>query len=92
MSDLIYLRWRRHQEFWLASFDVQKGFDSLPWWALFGVRDLVVRCFEAFYRNLQRCFRYGHVHGEPWQATNRLAQGCPVSPDLLNLPFEPFHR
>ena len=97
LNDLILLRRRQHQELWLASFDIQKCFDSLPWWALFGVlrhagvREPVVRCFEAFYQGLRRRFRYGHVQGEVWHATNGLAQGCPASPDLLNMLFEPFH-
>jgi hypothetical protein len=65
LNDLILLRRRRREQLWLASFDIQKCFDSLPWWALFGVlrqagaREAVVRCFEAFYRDLQRRFRYG---------------------------------
>ena len=83
---------------WLASFDVEKCFDSLPWWAVFGVlwqagvRLAVVDCFAAFYRNLRRRFRYGQVDGGLWAARNGLAQGCPASPDLLNILFEPFHR
>ena len=98
LNDLILLRRRGRQQLWLASFDIQKCFDSLPWWALFGVlrrpgvRDNVVRCFEAFYRDLRRRFRYGNVNGAKWRAANGLAQGCPTSPDLLNLLFEPFHR
>ena len=98
LNDLILLRRRRREQLWLASFDIQKCFDSLPWWALFGVlrragaRETVVCCFEAFYRDLQRRFRYGQLDGATWHATNGLAQGCPASPDLLNLLFEPFHR
>ena len=76
---------------------MEKCFDSLPWWAVFGflrhagVRESVVRCFEAFYRELWRRFRYGQVDGDVWQATNGLAQGCPMSPDLLNMLLEAFH-
>ena len=57
-----------------------------------GVRPSVVKAFRAFYRDLRRRFRYGHVEGEIWRATNGVAQGCPASPDLLNLLFEAFHR
>ena len=52
----------------------------------------LVACFEAFYCSLTRRFRYGQREGAPWQATNGLAQGCPASPDLLNILLEPFHR
>ena len=52
----------------------------------------VVGCFESFYRCLRRRFRYGQVDGTVWHATNGLAQGCPASPDLLNILLEPFHR
>ena len=82
----------------MASFDIEKCYDSVPWWAVFevmraaGVPEGTVRCFEAFYGALRRRFRYGQVDGETWQATNGLAQGCPASPDLLNLLLEPFHR
>lgn len=98
LSDLMRLQCQRRKQLWLASFDVQKCYDSLPWWAVFGVMRhagisaRVVACFEAFYRGLQRHFRYGQVDGEAWQATNGLAQGCPASPDLLNILLEPFHR
>ena len=98
LSDLISLQRRRRQQLWLASFDVQKCYDTLPWWAVFGVmrhtgiEERVVACFESFYRGLHRHFRYGQVDGALWQATNGLAQGCPASPDLLNILLEPFHR
>ena len=98
LADLIRLQRQRRKELWLASFDVEKCYDSVPWWAMFGVMraagisDQVVGCFEAFYTALRRRFRYGQVEGETWQATNGLAQGCPASPDLLNLLLEPFHR
>jgi ribonuclease HI len=51
-----------------------------------------VRCFEVYYRDLRRRFRYGQVDGSAWQAANSLMQGCPASPDELNLLLEPFHR
>jgi hypothetical protein len=98
LADLIVLQERRGQELWLASFDIEKCYDSLPWWAIFGVmrrtgmEPRVVAAFEAFYRQLRRRFRYGQVDGAVCTATNSLAQGCPASPDLLNLLFEPFHR
>ena len=98
LSDLMALQAQRGQELWLASFDIVKCFDSLPWWAVFGVMEKVglplkvVCCFRAFYRNLQRRFRYGQVDGSMWQAANGVAQGCPASPMLLNLLFETFHR
>ena len=37
LSDIISLQRQRRQELWLASFDIQKCFDTLPWWAVFGV-------------------------------------------------------
>ena len=98
LSDLIILQRKRRAQLWLASFDIEKCFDSLPWWAVFnilrraGVRPEVVNCFAAFYRDLRRRFRYGQVDGAVWAARNGLAQGCPASPDLLNILFEPFHR
>jgi hypothetical protein len=36
LSDIIILQRRRGAELWLASFDVEKAFDSLPWWAVLG--------------------------------------------------------
>ena len=41
LSDLMVLQQRRGQALWLASFDVEKCFPSLPWWAVFGVLDAV---------------------------------------------------
>ena len=51
-----------------------------------------MHCFEGFYRQARRRFRYGSVDGSLWQAANGLAQGCPASPDLLNILLEAFHR
>ena len=98
VADLLSRQRQRRAELWLVSFDLAKCFDSLPWWAVFrmlravGVEEKVVACFSAFYRDVRRRFRYGAVLGEAWCAANGLAQGCPASPDLLNLLFEPFHR
>ena len=98
LADLIVLQRRRGAQLWLASFDIVKCFDSLPWWALFGtlrhagVPSAIVDCFKSFYSQLLRRFRYGQVDGDVWRATNGLAQGCPASPDLLNILFEAFHR
>jgi hypothetical protein len=98
VADLLSRQRSRRAELWLVSFDLAKCFDSLPWWAVFrmlraaGVEERVVACFRAFYRDVRRRFRYGAVLGEPWQAANGLAQGCPASPDLLNVLFEPFHQ
>ena len=97
LSDLMALQRRRRKQLWLASFDVEKCYDTLPWWAVFGVIERagiaprLVACFRSFYGQLKRRFRYGQVDGETWQATNGLAQGCPATPDLLNILLEPFH-
>ena len=98
LTDLIALQRKRREALWFASFDVEKCYDSLPWWAVFGVMleagipPSLVACFQSFYGALRRQFRFGQVDGEFWQATNGLAQGCPASPDLLNILLEPFHR
>ena len=98
LSDIIALQRRRQAPLWLASFDIEKCYDMLPWWALFrtllraGVAPQLVAVFQSFYKGLRRRFRYGQVDGGEWQAANGLAQGCPASPDLLNILFEAFHR
>jgi hypothetical protein len=98
LSDLIGLQQRRKRPLWLVTFDLEKCFAALPWWAVFGAMDQagvpapIVRCFRTFYAGLRQRFRLGQVDGEEWQARNGLAQGCPASPDLLNLLMEPFHR
>ena len=98
LTDLISMQKSAGHELWLASFDVAKCFDSLPWWAVFqtllavGVSPSVVQCFSAFYHHVRRRFRYGAVEGQVWFAANGLAQGCPASPDLLNILLETFHR
>ena len=98
LSDIITLCRTRGSELWLMSFDIEKCYDSVPWWALFGVMrrtgiaENVVSGFEAYYRQLRRRFRYGQADGDVWHAANSLMQGCPASPDELNLLLEPFHR
>ncbi len=98
LSDVIELRRQQQEELWLVSFDVEKCYDSVPWWALFGIMrrtgvpEQVVRAFEVYYGSLQRRFRYGQVDGQSWQAANSLMQGCPAAPDQLNMLLEPFHR
>ena len=98
LADVIAWQKRQGKELWLISFDVEKCYDSIPWWALFGVMrqagvvETVVHAFEAFYKGLRRRFRYGQVEGESWQAANSLLQGCPSAPDQLNMLLEPFHR
>ena len=98
LSDVVAMRRRQGKAIWLVSFDVKKCYDSIPWWALFGVLERsgvsrrVRRAFERFYEKLRRRFRYGMVDGEPWKGTNGMAQGCPAAPDMLNILFEPFQR
>ena len=98
LSDIIVQQRRRKSPLWLASFDIEKCYDMLPWWALFrtllhaGVPPGLVGVFRSFYGGLRRRFRYGQLDGDVWHATNGLAQGCPASPDLLNILFEAFHR
>ena len=65
LSDLIELQRRRKRPLWLVSFDVEKCFPSLPWWAIFGVMTKagvsphIVRCFRQHYSRLRHRFRYG---------------------------------
>ena len=98
LTDCIAVQQRRNKALWLVKFDVAKCFPSLPWWALFkvmeetGISPKAIGCFRDLYARLRHRFRYGQVDGSEWQMTNGLAQGCPSSPDLLNILFEPFHR
>ena len=98
LTDVVAMRQMQGREVWLVKFDVKKCYDSIPWWALFGVMERsgvsrrVVRAFRRFYEGLIRRFRYGAVDGSPWKGTNGMAQGCPAAPDMLNVLFEPFHR
>ena len=98
LTDLIAVQQRRKAELFFASFDLWKAYDTIPWWAVFGVMRRtgvaaeVVDCFEDYARRLRRQFRYGAVDGECWQAANGLPQGCPASPDELNFLLEAFHR
>jgi hypothetical protein len=85
LSDVIAICKRTKKELWLVSFDIEKAYDTIPWWALFklmrqaGIASTVVNVFEYFSKNLQRCFRYGEVDGIWWQAANSLMQGCPAA-------------
>ena len=98
LSDLIVLQQRRGADLFLVTFDLEKCFALVPWWGAFGALEHVgvdtelVRCFRVFYTELRQRFRFGPADGECWGMRNGLAQGCPASPDLLNILMEPFHR
>ena len=51
-----------------------------------------MRWFANFFSVPSHRFRFGQVDGEPWRTTNGLPQGCPASPDPLNLFLESFHH
>ena len=55
-----------------------------------GVAECTVRCLRSFCRQLPHRFRYGQEDGSEWVMANGLAQACPASPDLKNIPFEPL--
>jgi hypothetical protein len=67
LINLIRMQKQRQAPLRLASFDMEKCYDSVPWWAIFGVLRLadvgerIVSCFEALYRLLQHRFRYWQV-------------------------------
>ena len=98
LSDVIASRTSEGKEVWVAKFDLWKCYDSVPWWALWGMMSeagmsrRTIRAFRQFYERLRRHFRFGHVDGSSWCSHNGLAQGCPAAPDMLNLLLEPFHR
>ena len=79
LSDVIALQRRRQTPLWLVSFDIEKCYDMLPWWALFGTLlcdgapPYLVAVFQSFYVGLRRRFRYGQAEGGLWQAANGLA-------------------
>jgi hypothetical protein len=98
LSDLIALRRRDRRPLYLVSFDLEKCYDTIPWWAIFntllvsGAPSDRVNALQSFYQHLRRCFRYGQVEGDWWLAANGFPQGCSLSPDLLNILMESFHR
>ena len=98
LSDIILLRRRQRRPLFLVSFDLEKCYDSIPWWAIFhtllesGAPSARVTALGYFYKHLRRCFRYGQVEGGWWFAANGFPQGCSLSPDLLNILMESFHR
>ena len=98
LSDIVASRTSEGKEVWFAKFDIVKCYDSIPWWALWGIMSeagvprRTVRAFRRFYEHLRRHFRFGHVDGATWSSHNGLAQGCPAAPDMLNILLEPFHR
>ena len=98
IQDAMRYQNRQRKHLWLVSFDIAKCYDTIPWWAIFetmrkaGIPERIVGSFLGMYRQMKRWFKYGGCEGEKWEATNGLAQGCPASPDLLNLLYETFHR
>ena len=60
--------------------------------AFWGVDAPIVQCLRSFYRQLWHHFRHRQVDGSESFMANGLAQGCPATPDLMNILFEPFHR
>lgn len=98
ISDVIQWRTANGKEIWVAKLDFRKCYDSVPWWAIWGTMNAsgidprVIRAFKNFYSQLRRVFRFGSFDGDPWGASNGLAQGCPAAPEKLNLLLEPFHR
>ena len=73
------------------SIDLAKAFDSLPQQILLqlaeevGMDRNVLRALRGMYGSLQRRFRVdGHI-GQPFQSTNGIMQGCPISVLLMNL-------
>ena len=87
LSDLVVHRCKR--PLFLVSFDLEKCFASLPWWA-FGNWSTrapphrlppphIVCRFRTFYARCRQRFRLGsQVVWEEWQAQDGLAQGCSV--------------
>ena len=97
LGDLLVVCRRRRQGLWVASFDLKKCYDMVPWWlvsgvmAQLGVPSRVGAVFGSYYAGLERHFRYGQRSGAPWTARNGLPQGCPAAPDLLNMIMAVFH-
>ena len=64
LSDLIGLQKRRQRPLWLVTFDLEKCFATLPWWAVFGTLDhagVPAPIVRAFYAGLRQRFRLGQV-------------------------------
>ena len=62
LSDVVASRTLDGKEVWFAKFDIHKCYDSIPWWALWGVMSeagmprKTVRAFRRFYEGLQTPF------------------------------------
>jgi hypothetical protein len=98
LLDLIHLHKQRWQALWLASFDVERCYHSITWWAIFGLLNWVgvpegVDAMVCKFLSVpSHRFRFGQVDREPWRTANGLLQDCPASPDPLNLLLEYFHH
>ena len=74
-----------------VSLDYSKCFDRIPMdivlklAAHVGMASAIVRAVRAMYAQLWRRFRFAGNLGTPFQATNGILQGCPLSIVLLNL-------
>ena len=60
LTDLIVLRRRDRRPLFLASFDLEKCYDTIPWWAIFnillvsGAPSARVTALQHFYKHLRR--------------------------------------
>lgn len=81
-----------------VQFDFAKCFDSIPYTVIWdvlvyhGCDPSFVSLLHHLYRNMHRRFRYAGCVGSPWQATNGLLQGDPLSVVILNCVLCPLLR
>jgi hypothetical protein len=88
LANLIHLQRRRGQELWLASFNAEKVFDSLPSWAVFrtmqraGIASEIVTCSRHSTGTYVVVFATGRWTGQCGKrltAWHRAVPGAPTS-------------
>ena len=91
-------RFSRTKSFAGIQFDFAKCFDSIPYTVIWdvliyhGCDPRLVALLRDLYHHIQRRFRYAGCVGAPWQATNGLLQGDPLSVVVLNCVLCPLLR